>query len=182
MEKEITTKLDDSTKFDNIELDKIEKEVVEFQRSWVIWENYALDAPKPNMTMGDADYNERIKSIFNISDLITFWQFWNRYPGANPQNFFYDGEKFTYYFKTNKRIEGINIFAENIMPKWEDPANSGGLTLIMQYEANENNISEFFNKLNEYWLKLVLSVLGESIPASYLVSKSIFNLFFRLMV
>ncbi len=54
-------------------------------RSWVFWENYEA---KGSAKM---DWNDSIKKIFNFDDIISFWQFWNNYPGSNPSNVFYDG-------------------------------------------------------------------------------------------
>lgn len=172
MEKEVR-KLDFDNNLPDKDAEKIEKELVQFQRTWVIWENYSSDL-KPKDGTGqnstvDADWNERLKEVFSFNDLITFWQFWNKYPGSDPVKFFYDGEKFTYYFISEKRIDGINIFAENIKPKWEDLANSAGLTLILQYDVSDN-INEFFSRIKDFWLKLTLLVIGETIPCGKYVS------------
>jgi len=58
---------------------------VKLMRSWVFWENYEA---KGGAKM---DWNDSIKRIFSFNDIISFWQFWNNYPGSNPSSIFYDG-------------------------------------------------------------------------------------------
>jgi len=58
---------------------------VKLMRSWVFWENYEARG------LAKLDWNDSIKRIFSFNDIISFWQFWNNYPGSNPSNVFYDG-------------------------------------------------------------------------------------------
>ena len=68
------------------EKDSIEINKVKLAREWTFWENYEMKDKK-------VDYSELIKPIYNFDTIIDFWQFWNLYPGNNPSNLFYDGEK-----------------------------------------------------------------------------------------
>lgn len=132
---------------------------VEFNKTWILWENYQL---KEGVIL---DWEKSFKKIIAFNDLITFWQFWNNYPCAIPKNFIYDGDKMTYFFNEKKRIDGLNVFAEGIMPKWEDSNNNGGRIVNLLYEIKEN-FTEFLDAIENYWLDLVLSVIGGSIPAA----------------
>ena len=153
----------------------VEKSLVELQRNWVFWENYQL-TEKTNSAADNNDWNEQIKKIFTFNDLISFWQFYNAYPGSDPKNVFYDGEKFILFFDSKKRIDGLNLFTEGISPEWEDPQNSGGVILAMQYDIKKSNEhEEFLNYIKDYWLKLILFLIGESMPSSSLVSTWFFN-------
>jgi hypothetical protein len=68
------------------ETNSIELKKVKFQRKWNFWENYETKHGEKQL-----DWSETIKKIFTFEDVITFWQFWNDYPGSNPTNIFYDG-------------------------------------------------------------------------------------------
>lgn len=144
------------------DLTEIDKSMIEFQRTWVIWENYT---PKE----GVLEYKDSIKEVTKFSDLLTFWQFWNNYPGSVPKNFVFDGERNVYFFEKRMRIDGLNLFAEGIVPKWEDKNNSGGRSLHLLYDIKQE-LDEFLDLLEKYWLDLVLMLLGESIPFSKYVS------------
>lgn len=70
----------------NLEEDEqVSLSTVKFNREWSVWENYDTkpNVPKP-------DYSELLKNIYTFGTIIDFWQFWNIYPGAIPENIFYD--------------------------------------------------------------------------------------------
>jgi hypothetical protein len=145
----------------------VEKRMVKFQRTWVFWENYFTD--NSNQTGDkDKDWNAQIKKVYNFKDLITFWQFWNAYPGSNPKDLFFDGERFMLFFDTKRRIDGLNLFAEGISPKWEDPQNAGGRIFQLQYDIKKD-LDEFLNCVGDFWLKLMLYLMGESLPCANMV-------------
>ena len=70
------------------EKDSIEINKVKLAREWTFWENYEMKDKDKKV-----DYSELIKPLFTFNTIIDFWQFWNLYPGNNPSNLFYDGEK-----------------------------------------------------------------------------------------
>lgn len=70
-----------------VESDQVEYKAVKFQRNWVFWENYEAKSGEK------LEWEKSIKKIFNFSDIISFWQFWNAYPGSDPSNIFYNGER-----------------------------------------------------------------------------------------
>lgn len=146
--------------FPSEEVSEVHLEAVELQRSWVFWENYQS---KEGGSM--SNWEESIKKVFEFSDLLSFWQFWNNYPGSNPKNFVFDGEKMIYFFNTKKRIEGLNLFVNGVFPKWEDKNNDGGRVLQLMYDIRQD-LGEFLECIEEYWLKLMLLLIGESFPES----------------
>ncbi len=158
----------------------VEKKKTEFQRSWVFWENYlggTTYEDKNNQNTGDnKDWGAQIKKVITFSDLITFWQFWNTYPGSKPKDIFFNGERFVQFFNSKKRIDGLNLFEENISPEWEDSQNSGGRILQLQYDIKDD-LEGFLNCSEDYWLKLVLELIGESLPCSNLVRLKLLILF-----
>jgi hypothetical protein len=154
----------------------IEKKLVELQRSWIFWENYQIDV-QSHQNNENKDWNAQIKRVFNFSDLITFWQFWNTYPGSIPKDVFYNGDRFIYFFDTRKRIDGLNLFVEGISPKWEDPENAGGKILALQYDIRDD-LEGFLDYASHYWRQLILELIGETLPCANLV-RNIFNIKFK---
>jgi len=62
-------------------------------RQWSFWENYETK------TRQEKDYTKLLKEIYSFKDLISFWQFWNKYPGSDTKNIFYNGDCIKYFFK-----------------------------------------------------------------------------------
>ena len=77
------------------ESDTIEKEKMQLNRTWSFWENYSMK----NDVKKDGSY--LYKEIFTFDDIISFWQFWNKYHGRDTKNIFFNGEYITYFFKEN---------------------------------------------------------------------------------
>jgi hypothetical protein len=69
-----------------LESETVELEKVKLDRTWVFWENY-------DAKIGKLEYEKSIKQIFKFSDILSFWQFWNNYPGSDPSFIFYNGER-----------------------------------------------------------------------------------------
>jgi hypothetical protein len=69
-----------------VESETVEERIVKLQRIWVLWENY-------DSKSGKLDYKDSLKQIFKFNDIISFWQFWNSYPGSDPSFIFYDGDR-----------------------------------------------------------------------------------------
>jgi hypothetical protein len=69
------------------EAEVIESEKVKLNSTWVMWENYE------DPTGAKLEYNQSLKKLYEISDIISFWQFWRYYPGSTPFNIFYNGER-----------------------------------------------------------------------------------------
>ena len=98
----------------------IEKSKVLLNREWSFWENYE---PKDQKDQKESDYSKLLKEIFTFNDIISFWQFWNHYPGNDIKKIFFDGEYLHYFFKEKYRIIAINVFQKDIRPEWEDKKN-----------------------------------------------------------
>ena len=138
------------------ESDTIEQDKVILNRSWSFWENYE------NRNKGN---NYMIEEIYSFDNIISFWQFWNKYPGNETKSIFFDGECIKYFFKEKYRISAINLFVKGIRPEWEDENNKDGNTLILEYTIKEYN-ETFYSLLTEKWLKLMLGLIGETITYS----------------
>ena len=136
-----------------------EREKVLLNRSWSFWENYETKNRE------EKDYSKLLKEIFTFEDLISFWQFWNKYPGSDTKQIFYNGECIKYFFKEKYRIIAMNLFEKGIRPEWEDEKNKKGKTLILEYIIN-NDLDQFLSLVTESWTKLLCYLIGETIPHS----------------
>ena len=140
------------------ESDTIEKEEVLLKRSWSFWENYDLKDKKEKK-----DYSKLLKEIYTFNDIISFWQFWNKYPGSNTKNIFFNEENIKLFFKEKLRIIAMNLFESGIRPEWEDSKNKKGKVLTQEYLI-ETGLEQFLTEITEIWIKLICYLIGEIIP------------------
>ena len=136
----------------------LEKEKVLLKRSWSFWENYDSKDKKEKK-----DYSKLLKEIYTFNDIISFWQFWNKYPGSNTKNIFFNGENIKYFFKEKLRIIAMNLFESGIRPEWEDSKNKKGKVLTQEYLI-ETGLEQFLTEITEIWIKLICYLIGEIIP------------------
>ena len=130
---------------------------VKFKKSWTFWETYVSKTE-------DLSFENSNKLIFKWNDLITFFQFWNKYPGRDIKNILYDGNNLKYFFKEKYRINTMNIFQEGIKPMWEDEQNKGGKYFQLDYKIKNDEMDTFSELANVHWKKLALCTMGGSIP------------------
>ena len=130
---------------------------VKFSKSWTFWESYIGKTVK-------LSYDESNKQIFKWDDLITFFQFWNKYPGRDIRNIFFDGNTLKFFFEEKYRINAMNIFQEGIKPMWEDEKNKGGLSFQLDYQVQKDKMEGFAIPANFNWKKLALCTMGGSMP------------------
>ena len=130
---------------------------VKFKKSWTFWETYV--SKTENLSFENSN-----KLIFKWNDLITFFQFWNKYPGRDIKNILFDGNNLKYFFKEKYRINAMNIFQEGIKPMWEDEQNKGGKYFQLDYKIKNDEMDTFSELANVHWKKLALCTMGGSIP------------------
>ena len=129
---------------------------VQFSKSWTFWETYTSKTKK-------LEYANSKRLIFKWNDLITFFQFWNKYPGKDIKNILFDGNKVKYFFNEKYRITSMNIFQEGIEPMWEDEQNKGGKYFQCDYQI-KSDLETFSQLANTHWKKLALCTMGGTIP------------------
>ena len=132
---------------------------VKFGKTWTFWETYISKEKK-------LEYNDSNKLIFKWDDIITFFQFWNKYPGRDIKNILFDGNNLKYFFNEKYRINSMNIFQEGIKPMWEDEQNKGGKYFQLDYRVNIEKINEFITASNYQWKKLALNLMGMNLPGA----------------
>ena len=118
------------------------------------------------------------KEIFTFDDIISFWQFWNKYPGRDTKNIFFNGEYITYFFKEKYRINAMILFVKGIIPEWEDTNNDKGKVLILEYEV-KTELDKFLILVNDSWIKLLIYLIGEQIPSSNYINGIRFHISFN---
>lgn len=67
--------------------DLVDMKFVNLSRNWVFWENYEGKAPSVKL-----EWEASIKKIFEFNDIISFWQFFNNYQGADLSEIFFNGK------------------------------------------------------------------------------------------
>ena len=134
-----------------------------FSKTWAFWENYTSKTSK-------LSYSESNKKIFKWNDIITFFQFWNKYPGNDIKNIFFDGNNLKYFFEEKYRINSMNIFLDGVKPMWEDEKNKGGKYYQLDYRVPKEKIDEFIEKSNYQWKKLALSLMGNDLPGAEFIN------------
>ena len=139
------------------ESETIEKEKVLLKREWSFWETYE------SRNKAEKDYSKLLKEIYTFNDIISFWQFWNEYPGSDTEKIFFNGEYMTYFFKEKYRIIAINIFEKGIKPEWEDVKNRKGHVLTLEYIV-DTGLDVFLPKVTQLWIKLICYLIGETLP------------------
>jgi len=139
------------------ESETIEKEKVLLKREWSFWETYE------SRNKAEKDYSKLLKEIYTFNDIISFWQFWNGYPGSDTKKIFFNGEYMTYFFKEKYRIIAINIFEKGIKPEWEDVKNRKGHVLTLEYIV-DTGLDVFLPKVTQLWIKLICYLIGETLP------------------
>ena len=136
----------------------IEEKKVKLNREWSFWENYE---PKEK-NQKNLDYSMLLKNIYSFNDLISFWQFWNKYPGSTPSKIFYNGEVIRYFFREKYRIIAMNLFQSGIRPEWEDEKNKKGKVLTLEYLVS-TDLDKFMETVEKTWTSLMLSLIGENL-------------------
>ena len=149
------------TKIDIIPQKKVDIPLsyVKFPKIWTFWESYATKSKSDKIS-----YNDANKQIFKWNDIITFFQFWGKYPGKDIKNIFFDGNNVKFFFPEKYRIISMNIFKEGIKPMWEDEKNIGGNYFQLDYQVQKDKIDDFANAANFNWKKLALCSMGGTMP------------------
>ena len=138
---------------------------VKFLKTWTFWESYVTKSKSTQLSYDDAN-----KKIFKWNDLITFYQFWNKYPGKDFRNIFFDGNNVKFFFEEKYRINSMNIFQEGIKPMWEDEKNKGGKYYQLDYQVKKERIEEFAIPANNNSKKLALLTMGGTLPYAQYVN------------
>jgi len=139
-------------------------ENLKLKTPWTVWENIALSTQKDQ---SEESWKKSIVKVVTVSDLNSFASMWNKLPYHKPsQTFFFDKSRMlTKKFQIKDRddlqqINAINIFRNEIMPSYEDPANrNGGFYRI---EIGDTPAEE----TDKAWQDLILALIGETFKLS----------------
>ena len=107
---------------------------VKFKKSWTFWETYVSKTT-------DLSFENSNKLIFKWDDLITFFQFWNKYPGRDIKNILFD-------------ILNINFFTSEIFSQ-----------ICFHFFYNIiiiNCSSPYFNSKHNYFTSSKISFINKS--------------------
>ena len=101
------------------------------------------------------NWMDKIKEIYTISSIETFWEMYNNIPTASSLVFPYD-----YYF-----------FRSNIKPMWEDPLNKDGGKITITFKKDISN-----EEIDKWWLYTVLGCIGEQYDEPDIICGVVLNI------
>ena len=120
---------------------------------WEMWDQ--------NLKATHRNWSDCMQEVASFDNLASFWQVWLNLPHATPTNLFSVSKHTTTYvmdpIKGELAIEGICVFQQSVKPAWEDPVNAAGSDVSLKFVMGHT-------ELKEGWDRLVMSMIGETIP------------------
>jgi len=107
------------------------------QHKWKLWYDH------PGKKTSQQSWGEHLRLIYAFDTVEDFWRLWNN------------------IMPCSKLAPGSNysLFKDGIEPKWEDPVNKYGGKWVVQFPSKQRD------KLHQYWLYIVLALIGETFQA-----------------
>ena len=127
--------------------------------SWNLIEKYQTTSYQ-----SAANYTEDTDTVYSFSSLNEFAQLWKHTSYANPSSLFFDLHrrrirKIEFNNEGElKTVDALYLFKNDIQPKWEDPANSEGSSLIVELKHIKAE------QTDEIWKDIVFSLIGSTFP------------------
>lgn len=130
--------------------------------SWCVWEKY-----QTAFIQNATNYQENIEKIYTFETLDKFAILWKYTTYSHPSDLFFDIEtNATKKFRVSdedpeeKIVDGLLLFRDGILPKWEDPANHKGCSI----SCDLNNMSG--KSIDKVWKDILFAVIGQNFPFS----------------
>ena len=125
------------------------------ERTWTIWEMWSQNP------QNQENYKENMQPVGDFECLHSFWQHWNYLPHAVPSDLFYDlkSNQQPMVYPEQISVDAVSVFETGVIPAWEDPVNKTGCTVSVRRQVQPE-------KIKEVWDRLVMSIIGESLPFS----------------
>ena len=136
----------------------------ELMSEWCIWERY-----QTSYMQNKANYLDSNKIIYNFANLLEFCEIWENTNYKECSSVFFDNEakntrKLVFPNGEEKVVECLMLFKKGIEPKWEDPKNHFGGSLIIELKDITTN------ELDTIWKNLIFSLIGHNFPFSECVN------------
>lgn len=137
-----------------------EGEVGELASDWRLIERYQSTSRQHS-----GNYSEDTTNIFSFNNLPAFCQLWKHTSYSKPSSLFFDhdNQKIRKVVLSEeeglvKTVDGLLLFRDGILAKWEDPENAEGCSLIAEFkEPTKGNIDGI-------WTNLVFALIGGAFP------------------
>ncbi|KAI8091421.1 translation initiation factor eIF 4e-like domain-containing protein [Gilbertella persicaria] len=108
------------------------------QNTWTLWFD------NPGKKANAQSWADNLKEIINIDTVEDFWSAFNNIAKVN-------------HLAPNSNY---HLFKQGVRPEWEDEANAEGGKFGIQFPKNKAG-----EAINEYWMYLLLAVIGEQFPS-----------------
>lgn len=130
--------------------------------SWCVWEKY-----QTAFIQNTTNYQENIEIIYTFDTMDKFAMLWKYTTYNHPSELFFDIEtNATKKFRISdedpeeKIVDGLLLFREGVLPKWEDPANHKGCSI----SCDLNNMNG--KSIDKVWKDILFAVIGQNFPFS----------------
>lgn len=136
----------------------------ELVNNWCIWERY-----QTSYMQNKSNYLDSNKIIYNFCTIEQFASLWNNSTYDCCSKLFFDSKqnkikKIQFSNGEEKVVECLMMFKKGIEPKWEDPENHFGGSLIVELK----DISS--TELDSIWKNLMFTLVGNTFPFSECVN------------
>ena len=136
----------------------------QLQDNWTLIEKY-----QSTTFQSAANYSEDTHTLPCFSTLAAFAALWKHTTYSNPSELFFDLQrnrirKITCENGDQKTVDGLYLFKNGIQPKWEDPANEEGSSLIVEFTRPTKE------EVDTIWRDVVFSLIGGTFPHSECVN------------
>lgn len=126
--------------------------------TWSVWDRYQI-----NTFTNKKNYFEDRSVVYEFDTLEQFAALWNNTLYSSPSKFFFSPQsnkmRRILVDKEEKVLECIMLFKKGIEPKWEDPKNEDGGSLILLID----NLT-LDSQIDEIWKNLVFALVGNTFP------------------
>ena len=134
--------------------------VGELASDWRLIERY-----QSTSRQNSANYSEDTTNIFTFNTLGQFSLLWKNTSYATPSSIFFDFQNqrirkvvLSEEEELQKTVDGLLLFRDGILAKWEDPENAEGCSLIAEFREPSKR------EIDAIWTNLVFALIGGSFP------------------
>ena len=131
-------------------------------QSWCVWEKY-----QTAFIQNASNYQENIEKIYTFETLDKFALLWKYTTYSQPSDLLFDIEtNATKKFRISeedseeKIVDGLLLFKEGVLPKWEDPANHKGCSISCELSGMNGR------SIDKLWKDILFAVIGQNFPFS----------------
>ncbi len=130
---------------------------------WILWREGGNQRPLA-VTTAD-EWCTRLTLVVQLASVEEFWHLFNNFESLSDIPI----------------GASLNFFKRDVKPLWEDPANDGGGRWYFNLEKSRYNttgggLNEYNSKIQETWLYILLSLIGNTIDIHNLICGAVVSI------